>query len=899
MNMSNVELLTQEKIDQIKQDAWLGIYVNEKTLYNPLENIPDQYHENPHLFFTYLMSRPEYFQFICKEILNMEIFPFQSVILREMWTHKFPLLVASRGASKCVTYNTKILTREGIKNIGDVIGKSSVGERVYFDNLETYTEKGWKKVEYGWNNGETETVIIELENGMSIEATLNHPLRVKAGSRRKWKDAGDITLDDELILQAPSGWFKRKKYSNEYINLLVQLDNLKNEVPESIFCMSKANILNYIDQLVNRQRVYKTLFKSKARDLQLLYFYASGCNAIITKEEEGYSVRFKRDKIKSCKIKSITKSRNVTYDIHLYENHSFLSNGMVSHNSFTLALYALLRAILLPGRKVIIVGSVFRQSKVIFNYLTKMYNGSPLLMDANNHKNPKMYPDRCELEIGDSLITALPVGTGESIRGYRSNDTIADEFAAQSQEVFETVIAGFGSVSQSPIANAKEKAAIQFLKAINKPVDNSIVDDFNKDNQIILTGSAYYYFNHFAQYWERWRSIINTKGNQDKLYDVFKGDIPEGFNWEDYSVLRLPVELLPPGFMDSAQIARSKATMTSSIFLMEYNAVFSKDSDGFFKASSIENATANIDNNITFPSSKESVIFDPKVRGEPNKRYVMGVDPASEVDNFSIVIIELNPDHNRIVYCWTTNSKKFKKKLQKGLIQNKDYYGFCARKIRDLMKDFNIVHIAIDAQGGGKAVYEAFQDDKNNQEGELALLEIIESDKKKDSDGMVGLHIIEMVQFSNYDYISSANHNLKKDIEDKVLLFPRYSVANLAIQSLDIQDEDLEDTSIYDTLEDCIIEIQELKFELAQIVVTVTPSGRERWDTPEVKISGNKKGRARKDRYSSLLISNAAARKLFRGDIETTMYNKIEDSQTNNGFIGPVWATKALEDLYS
>ena len=410
MNMSNVELLTQEKIDQIKQDAWLGIYVNEKTLYNPLENIPDQYHENPHLFFTYLMSRPEYFQFICKEILNMEIFPFQSVILREMWTHKFPLLVASRGASKCVTYNTKILTREGIKNIGDVIGKSSVGERVYFDNLETYTEKGWKKVEYGWNNGETETVIIELENGMSIEATLNHPLRVKAGSRRKWKDAGDITLDDELILQAPSGWFKRKKYSNEYINLLVQLDNLKNEVPESIFCMSKADILNYIDQLVNRQRVYKTLFKSKARDLQLLYFYASGCNAIITKEEEGYSVRFKRDKIKSCKIKSITKNRNVTYDIHLYENHSFLSNGMVSHNSFTLALYALLRAILLPGRKVIIVGSVFRQSKVIFNYLTKMYNGSPLLMDANNHKNPKMYPDRCELEIGDSLITALPVG---------------------------------------------------------------------------------------------------------------------------------------------------------------------------------------------------------------------------------------------------------------------------------------------------------------------------------------------------------------------------------------------------------------------------------------------------------------------------------------------------------
>ena len=59
------------------------------------------------------MTRPDYFSFFCKEILNIEIFPFQSIMLEEMWTHKFPMLVASRGASKCITYNSRILTNKG------------------------------------------------------------------------------------------------------------------------------------------------------------------------------------------------------------------------------------------------------------------------------------------------------------------------------------------------------------------------------------------------------------------------------------------------------------------------------------------------------------------------------------------------------------------------------------------------------------------------------------------------------------------------------------------------------------------------------------------------------------------------------------------------------------------
>lgn len=900
--MNNNQLI---EIKQAADDAWLGIFAREHTLFNPLENIPPVYRNDPHLYFTYLMSRPEYFSFICKELLNITIYPFQSVILNEVWNHQFPMLVASRGASKCLHYDTLILTNKGIKKIGDVVNSE---DKVYFDDLKVYSENGWQEVEYGWCNGVKDTVIIELKNGLEIECTLNHPLRKGIKDKAVWCNAEDLKVGDCIKLLAPASFNETSSYTEEYAFSLSTMFESQTEFPESVYSFSKEVLTIYVESLgvVNKKfRKISHFSKKMIKELQVLAFWATGKKTKFTYSDGAYHLYIYDNQAQYSSIESIKPSRSKTYDLHLYEDHSFLSNGMVSHNSYTLALYALLRAVLLPGRKIIIVGSVFRQSKVIFNYLTKMYQNAPLLRDSNPGKGPKMYPDRCELQIGDSLITALPIGAGgDSIRGYRSNDTLADEFSSQSAEIFETVIAGFSSVAQDPVKNTQEAAALAFLKSINQSTEIIKRDEFNKDNQIVLTGSAYYYFNHFAQYWEKWKAIIYSRGSQERLNEIFKGDIPLGFDWKDYCIMRIPYELLPIGFMSDANIARSKATMTSGVFEMEFNAVFSKDSNGFFKASSIENATANKDNNIILPSSApEPIIFEPKVKGDPDKQYVFGVDPASEVDNFSIVVIEIGQDHNKIVYCWTTNAKKFKRKLQKGLVDNKDYYGFTCRKIRDLMKDFNCVHLAIDAQGGGKAVYEAFHDDKSMEDGELPLWEIIESDKKKDSDGEAGLHIVQLAQFANYEYLSSANHNLKKDIEDKTLLFPRYSAALLTFENVmgGIEEEDLEDTSIYDTLEDCIIEIQELKSELAQIVVTNTVSGRERWDTPETKISGSKKGRARKDRYSALLIANAAARKFMRGENNdkdlNLQYTKTQDKTLS--FIGPKWATDPLSELYN
>ena len=49
--------------------------------------------------------------------------------------------------------------------------------------------------------------------------------------------------------------------------------------------------------------------------------------------------------------------------------------------SFILSLYSMLRALLMPGRKIVVVGAAFRQSKVLFEYMDTVWRNSPLLRD--------------------------------------------------------------------------------------------------------------------------------------------------------------------------------------------------------------------------------------------------------------------------------------------------------------------------------------------------------------------------------------------------------------------------------------------------------------------------------------------------------------------------------------
>jgi hypothetical protein len=185
---------------------------------------------------------------------------------------------------------------------------------------------------------------------------------------------------------------------------------------------------------------------------------------------------------------------------------------------------------------------------------------------------------------------------------------------------------------------------------------------------------------------------------------------------------------------------------------------------------------------------------------------------------------------------------------------------------------------------------------------------IIDENREKDTDHHPGLHILEMCQFAKADWVAEANHGLRKDLEDKVLLFPYFDSISLglAVENDKRHKEAFEKTNksqkwnIYDTLEDCVLEIEELKNELSTIVMTKAGvGGRDRWSTPEVKLSTGRKGRLRKDRYSALVIANMIARQISRTPsfIEyENMGGRVYDIGKADGdmYKGPEWFTSEI-----
>lgn len=579
--------------------------------------------------------------------------------------------------------------------------------------------------------------------------------------------------------------------------------------------------------------------------------------------------------------------------------------------SFLLALYCVLRCAFYPGTKIVVVGAAFRQSKIIFEYMETIWRASPILRSifSGNDDGPRRDVDRCTLRLGDSWTIAIPMGDGSKIRGLRAHIIIADEFASISPDIYETVVSGFAAVSASPIQNVKEQAKRKAMIEAGLWNDELEKLEYKMGNQAIISGTADYAFKHFASYWKRYKTIIESKGEKNKLEEIFNGEVPENFNWKDYTIIRIPYELIPKGFMDDKQVSRAKATIHTGIYNMEYAACFVKDSEGFFRRSLIESCVASEANNILI--NNEQVCFDAVTKGDPSKTYVYGIDPASEQDNFSIVILEVNNLCSKVVYCWTTNRSNFKERQKTGLVSEHDFYGFCARKIRNLMKIFPAEKIGIDAQGGGVAIEEALHDPSKLEEGEQLVWPIIDYNKHKDTDDQQGLHVLELIQFAKAEWTAQANHGLRKDLEDKVLLFPRFDNLTLGLaledEGKNIIDSDL--NPIYDSLSECILEIEELKNELTTIVMTQTstgPNARDRWDTPELKLQNGKRGRLRKDRYSSLIIANMLARQMNR-NTKAISYDVVggnaRDMINNNGqlYKGPSWFIEGggNDDIYT
>lgn len=559
----------------------------------------------------------------------------------------------------------------------------------------------------------------------------------------------------------------------------------------------------------------------------------------------------------------------VALDVLWHKKNVIMMMSRGGGKSWLLGLCAFLKAILIPGSEIVIVGAGLRQSMKVFSYVVKLYNQSPILQDAIR-MGPKMTNSGPYFDIGLSKIIALPIGDGEKIRGQRATDIYSDEFATIDPLIFETVIKPFAAVHANPEESVFIRSfcdRLNNLGASDKLI-SKILQNNSRGNRVVLSGTANYQFNHFYKYFEFYKMMINSHGDINKVKKAmeFRNRSSDGMSsvmsdreisvlaksWKTYAILRIPYNYIPLGFLDEEVVTADKAFFTPTRFGMEYECKFPADSDGFIKRSIINEAT---------PHGKESISIE--LYGDPSSEYVMGLDPARDNDNFGCVILKLISGGSQLVYATAWRGKDTPTS---------------AKYIRELVRRFNIVRIAIDKGGGGSSIAETLQLEELCGEDDLPVLPVKEQIEDRAMFSCKGHFIMEVVPWSS-QWITQSAHALEGDIQHRRLLFPSYPVIDdlysqysmrvlrhsreitqnemkkIEEMAFGKEDDDFEkiDMGIWDNIESTID-------ETCAIERTVTPGGVERFDLPETGIQNEGLNVKRRDRFSALVLASYAAR---------------------------------------
>ena len=485
--------------------------------------------------------------------------------------------------------------------------------------------------------------------------------------------------------------------------------------------------------------------------------------------------------------------------------------------TFTLGTLAALSAMLYPGNRVGLIGPVFRQSKMIFHEVEKLYDASSILREACE-KRPIRGSDTCFLKFKSvggktpSYIEALPLGDGSKIRGSRFYLILVDELAQVPDQILDMVLRPMGATSLAPMERVRRLEEQERLIAAGLATKEDF--DEEKVNKMIMTSSGYYKFNHM------WRRMKDHWAMIEKAAAEGKES--------QYAVWQVPYWDLPTGFLDMNNINEAKRIMTTNEYRMEYEAAMVSDSEGFFKASLLEECTMGSG-------------FAMELQGAANKQYVLGVDPNQGGSNScGAVIVELGRP-NKII-----NVVELKKHTTQGI----------AKSIQKLCEDYKIIRIFMDRGGGGKSVMDLLEEGYNNK---VPILDRTNPDNLQRD----GRHILEMVNF-NPSWISDANFTTKSMFEDKSLRFPE-----LFSDASDFMDK------IYKN-------IYTLKSQLLSIVVTQTATGILHFDTPSKSMN--------KDLYSALILAAHGARiieKELEEEGDPILYNDsgfVRPRGANSGF---------------
>ncbi len=521
--------------------------------------------------------------------------------------------------------------------------------------------------------------------------------------------------------------------------------------------------------------------------------------------------------------------------------------------TWLVSLFCLYWSMFNPGARIVVISHSFRQSRAILDQCVKfLKDPDAMLLRGAFPKDLIKGTDEFKLESPNgSVIRCLPLGDGTKIRGVRADLLIVDEFAFLPDsiigEILRPFLASNSRIKEQRTIREREDRLIE--SGSMKEEDREVLSDRKK---VIFLSSACYEFQPMFKRYCQWIELLcdPKKAEEMKTSGV------------TYFVSRIGCDAAPEGLLNMKEIEEAKRDMSEQMFNKEYRAQFIRDSDAYFKAAKMRACSL---------ADGESPCLE--MIGEPNERYVVGIDVSLSGSTTS--------DH--FAMCVEKIVKRPTDGKEIGMVVHN--YAIAGGNLKDhilyllfLLRYFNVVHIGIDSSQGDEVEFiNSCNQSKLFKENHIELL-AIDADFKKDTFAEVPAQIkrsynktagriVQKQPFSSA-FQKAANEHLQSCFDHKGILFAAKIAANSGaagrISGIDFSmlssHESFQDEggswspSKFIDNQDTLLDVT--RNECAMIQNKQTALGTQSWDLPQSMRRTTGPDKIRKDSYSALLLCN-------------------------------------------
>lgn len=520
--------------------------------------------------------------------------------------------------------------------------------------------------------------------------------------------------------------------------------------------------------------------------------------------------------------------------------------------TYSCAIALMLYACLNQGVKIGLLSASFRQSRLIFQKMDDILNKKEAALGASCCTARRRAPDMWVYEFGESSITALPLGEGGKLRGFRFNMIVIDEFLLMPENIYNEVILPFLGVAQDP----QKKAAMNRLE--DKLIAQGKMDPKDKyqwpNNKLVMLSSASYKFEYLYKLYQTFEDLI-TEGKERDEY----GEWVAPKDNASRCILHFAHDIVPEEIYDQNMINQSKSTMSAAQFDREFGAVFTDESDSYFKLSTIKTKCSPTDGVPT------------EIYGEKNAEYILSIDPswseAESSDDFAITVLKMIPDTDKAVA--VHHYAMPGQKLSEHIV----YFHY-------LLQNFNVKLIVFDKMGGVVFMnacneHKLFVDSKINlKEIEVDFEDPLEYEKDlrefKNNYNREEWKIC-LQRNPSTTWIRQANELLQGNFDHARILFAhkpldqdferqrdsKIDIKNITFDRKKMRYDDKSPAAkLHDFIEVQFDNLEAMKVQCASIEVTSSSTGIQRFDLPKELKKTSGPGKARKDSYSSLVLGS-------------------------------------------